>query len=67
MGDFVEDESKQTITRISKSPKKVKMPEHVKIAWEDLEPSIASVFRASKWSTKYKMLQIFKDWIDGLK
>ncbi len=42
------------------------IPEHIKIAWEDLAPSIASAFSKRKWPTKHKMFTIFDNWMTKL-
>ena len=42
------------------------IPTHVTRAWEELSYSIASVFRASKWSSKYEHYLNFLDWFEGM-
>ena len=42
------------------------VPKHVQIAWNDLEGSIKSVFKKSKWPSKYASFRILKDWFESL-
>ena len=42
------------------------IPEHIRIAWKDLGPSIASAFSKRKWPTKHKMFTIFDNWMKEL-
>ena len=42
------------------------IPEHIRIAWKDLAPSIGSAFSKRKWPTKHKMFTIFDNWMKEL-
>ena len=42
------------------------VPEDIKIVWNDLRPSIGSVFRKRKWPSKYASFQIFNNWMQSL-
>jgi len=42
---------------------KNEVPEYVKIAYNDLKPSIESVFK--KWSSKDASWKIFKNWLES--
>ena len=53
-------------TTTTRKPKQTKVPFRVVKAWNNLEPSIASVFRESKWPAKFALFEIFKDWYDKL-
>lgn len=52
--------------KITRKPKQMKVPKVVDKAWKNLEGSIASVFRESKWPSKFTLFEIFKDWYDKL-
>lgn len=37
------------------------------IAWDDILPSLESVFKQSKWKSKFNMIQILKNEIENLR
>ncbi len=62
-------ETPKTIERAPK-PKKLIVPENVKISWEQISKSIESVFGkiqkdgSRKWDSKYAHYLIFKNWFE---
>ena len=56
----------QTKTITVRQKVRQEIPTHVKRAWDELSYSIASVFRASKWSSKYEHYLNFLDWFEGI-
>lgn len=52
------------VTLPKKEETKKDVPESVKIAWKDLKPSIKSVFKKTKWKTKFNMFKIFEMWVE---
>ena len=44
--------------------RQIKVPFAVQVAWEDLSPSIASVFNENKWKSKYASYLILKQWME---
>jgi len=68
------DTSKKDSTRnkrtIPKSPKKLVIPEHIKILFDDIDKSIESIWGIRengkpKWVAKYKLWLVFKNWFEG--
>jgi len=63
------NETPKTIERAPK-PKKLIVPENVKISWEQISKSIESVFGkiqkdgSRKWDSKYAHYLIFKNWFE---
>ena len=59
----------KTTVRVSK-PRKLIVPENVKISWEQISKSIESVFGkiqkdgSRKWDSKYAHYLIFKNWFE---
>ena len=53
-------------TKVVKIEVPTPVPYRVVKAWNNLEGSIASVFRESKWPAKFALFEIFKDWYDKL-
>ncbi|MCP6718913.1 MAG: hypothetical protein KJI71_01595 [Patescibacteria group bacterium] len=60
------DQGSSSIHSSSTEKDKITVPEHIRIAWKDLGPSIASAFSKRKWPTKHKMFTIFDNWMNEL-
>jgi len=76
----LEDEIRQKLGKTKKPPKKsnstprprkLVIPNHIKIIFDNLDKSITSVWGpksdgSNKWDAKYTMWISFKEWFDGV-
>jgi len=66
-GDQEEKSDYSTKMKFFNTPEIFQFSKAFWIAWDDILPSLESVFKQSKWKSKFNMIQILKNEIENLR